>query len=100
MFGEIQFIQCDSVVVGYFCLTYGYSLDTFGRDCCIDELYIAEAYRNQGIGTEAMRHIERHLRGAGFTSLYGIWGLSFCPQQRQKGRGRKLRQKRIPKLKM
>src|SRR5690348_853282 len=37
--------------IGYIALTFGYSLEFHGRDAIVDELFLTEPYRNQGIGT-------------------------------------------------
>src|SRR5579871_3719003 len=49
-YGRVFIIQIDGKPIGYTVLTFGYSLEFHGRDAFIDELYISEPYRRQGIG--------------------------------------------------
>lgn len=56
--GRVWLIQQDSKAIGYIVLTFGYSLEYRGRDAFIDEFYIRESYRGQGIGGRAIQFIE------------------------------------------
>ncbi len=40
--------------IGYLALCFGYSLEFFGRDAFIDELYVEPAYRNHGHGSHLL----------------------------------------------
>lgn len=57
--GRIWLIEWDGTAVGYIILTFSYSLEYGGRNAFIDELYLEENYRGQGIGTEAVKFIEK-----------------------------------------
>jgi ribosomal protein S18 acetylase RimI-like enzyme len=39
---------------GYLILTWGYSLEFGGRYGLVDELYVRDGYRNEGLGTRAL----------------------------------------------
>jgi len=53
--GRILLVQSDkSDIVGYAVLAFGFSLEFGGRDAFLDELFIAEAFRGQGIGSAAL----------------------------------------------
>ena len=54
---------------GYLVLTFGYSLE-FGRDAFIDELFIAEPYRNKGKGAAALDLASREARKLGIQALH------------------------------
>jgi ribosomal protein S18 acetylase RimI-like enzyme len=69
-FGQLILIQMNGLVIGYFCLAYSFTLEKHGRDCCIDELYLEPQYRNKGIGSHTMKHIESLLASKGFKSMY------------------------------
>jgi ribosomal protein S18 acetylase RimI-like enzyme len=55
--GKVWLIQDGSEPIGYIVLTFGYSLEFRGRDAFIDELYVRERYRGQGIGTRALQFV-------------------------------------------
>lgn len=52
--GTVWLICDGDAPVGYFALTFGYSLEFHGRDAFIDEIYIRPTYRGHGWGTRAM----------------------------------------------
>lgn len=56
--GRVWLIQDDGEAIGYIVLTFGYSLEYRGRDAFIDEFYIRESHRGQGIGTKTIEFIE------------------------------------------
>jgi len=56
--GRVWLIQQAKKAIGYIVLTFGYSLEYRGRDAFIDEFYIQESYRRQGIGTKSLQFIE------------------------------------------
>jgi ribosomal protein S18 acetylase RimI-like enzyme len=57
-YGKAWLILCDAKYVGYVVLTVSFSFEYRGYDAFIDELYIAEEYRRQGIGKRAMEFVE------------------------------------------
>lgn len=56
--GRVWLIQQDNQAIGYIVLTFGYSLEYRGRDAFIDEFYIRETYRGQGVGVKTVQFIE------------------------------------------
>lgn len=56
--------------IGYAVLTFGFSLESHGRDALLDELYIAAGYRGRGIGTQVIELVEAEARKAGAKKLY------------------------------
>ncbi|HAA27466.1 MAG TPA: GNAT family N-acetyltransferase [Cyanobacteria bacterium UBA8553] len=56
--GRVWLIQDGQEAIGYVVLTFGYSLEFRGRDALIDELYIREGYRRQGVGTNTLQFVE------------------------------------------
>lgn len=56
--GRVWLIQQDGKAIGYIVLTFGYSLEYRGRDAFIDEFYIRESDRKQGIGSKVIQFIE------------------------------------------
>lgn len=67
--GRIWLIHLDGQTIGYLVATYGFSLEFFGRGIIIDELVVAEAFRSQGIGRQAIEFVEAFARGQGLHSL-------------------------------
>ncbi len=49
-----------SGIVGYLAVTFGFSLEYRGRAAFIDELFIRESSRGQGLGREALNLAERY----------------------------------------
>lgn len=54
----IWIIYANLEPAGYLVLTFGYSLEFHGRDALIDEFYIRENYRNQGIGKQTLEFVQ------------------------------------------
>ena len=53
--GRILLVQHrDAKIVGYAVLAFGFSLEFGGRDAFLDELFIADTFRGQGIGSAAL----------------------------------------------
>jgi GNAT superfamily N-acetyltransferase len=67
--GRVWMINLDGQAIGYLSATYGFSLEFYGRGIVIDELFVAEAYRSQGIGRQAIEFVEDFARGQGLHSL-------------------------------
>ena len=68
--GSIWMICSGSEQIGYFCLAYSYTLEQYGKDCFLDEIYIKPEYRKRGIGTEIMGFIARYLREKNFKAIH------------------------------
>ncbi|MCG6133681.1 MAG: GNAT family N-acetyltransferase [Nostoc sp. LLA-1] len=68
--GIIHLIYCGEDVVGYVVLTFGYSLEFHGRDAFVDELYLQEKYRRQGLGKQSLQLCERICEQKGIKALH------------------------------
>ncbi len=55
--------------IGYVALTFFFSMEYHGRCGLVDELYIREDYRGQGIGKRVFTLIEEYLHSQGMRSL-------------------------------
>jgi ribosomal protein S18 acetylase RimI-like enzyme len=55
---------------GYCVMTLGYSLEFHGPDALLDELYLREAYRGQGLGTSAIALVEAEARARGVPAVH------------------------------
>jgi len=69
-YGIVDLILIDSHIVGYVCITYGYSLEYFGRDCILDEIYIVPQYRRKGIGSYVLESVERQLNERAISAIH------------------------------
>ena len=69
-FGYVWLIEADGEAIGYVALTLGYSLEYFGRDAFIDEIYIRENYRGRGIGGRTLQFVEVQARRLGVHALH------------------------------
>lgn len=67
--GRLWLILLDGQTIGYLAATYGFSLEFYGRGIVIDELLVAEGYRSQGIGRQAIEFVEDFARSQGLHSL-------------------------------
>lgn len=68
--GMIHLIYCGEDVVGYVVLTFGYSLEFHGRDAFVDELYLREKYRRQGLGKQSLQLCESICEQRGIKALH------------------------------
>lgn len=68
--GTAWLIHVDGAVAGYLVVTFGYSLEFHGVDAFLDELFILEAFRRQGIGRRAIGVAEDACRARGVSALH------------------------------
>jgi GNAT superfamily N-acetyltransferase len=68
--GRVWVIRAGGAAIGYVVLTLGYSLEYGGRDACIDELYVREAYRGQGGGSRTLSFVAEVCRALGVCALH------------------------------
>jgi ribosomal protein S18 acetylase RimI-like enzyme len=67
--GAAWFIDTGGETAGYLVLTVGYSLEFHGRYGLLDELFVEEAFRGQGIGAQALAFAEQVCRLRGLRAL-------------------------------
>jgi ribosomal protein S18 acetylase RimI-like enzyme len=70
--GRIWIIEVNKKPVGYFCLAFSYTLEHYGKDCFMDEIYIKPEYQHLGIGSEVIRFIEDFLIRNDFKAIHLI----------------------------
>lgn len=68
--GRLFLLINSESIIGYITLTFGYSFVYGGRDAFIDEFFIKEAYRNQGVGKSTMGFIREASQGLGVKALH------------------------------
>ena len=68
-FGAAWMIELDGNVAGYLVVLLGYSLEFGGRFGLLDELFVVESCRGNGIGAEAVAFAECQCRARGWQAL-------------------------------
>lgn len=68
--GRVWIIVVEEGLVGYIVLTFGYSLEYRGRDCFIDELFIAAEHRSSGVGTAVIGLVVDAARTLGLHAIH------------------------------
>jgi GNAT superfamily N-acetyltransferase len=64
-FGVVYLVNDDQ---GYVVITWGYSLESGGREGLVDEIYLRQ--RGQGVGTQVMQALFDDLRGRGIVKMF------------------------------
>ena len=64
-FGVVYLIEKDQ---GYIVLTWGYSLESGGREALVDEIYLRK--RGQGLGARVMRAVFDHMLRQGVVKMF------------------------------
>ena len=70
--GKLFIIENENKSVGYFCIAFSYTLENYGKDCFLDEIFIEAYSRHLGIGSEVMLLIERYLKENNFKAMHLI----------------------------
>ena len=67
--GRIVVIEADLQIIGYYCLTFGFSLESHGDICLLDEIYIVPSFQHRGIGSRTIRAIALEMTQSGYKAL-------------------------------
>ncbi|MDO5096823.1 MAG: GNAT family N-acetyltransferase [Peptostreptococcaceae bacterium] len=65
-------IEADGYSVGFVNVLRGFSIWSRGKMLTIDDMYIRDEYRDQGLGTEAMKYIEDFARENGYKRVQAL----------------------------
>ena len=68
--GKIFILEKEEEEIGYLIVSYGWSLEYFGKDSIIDELYIIKSERGKGYGEEALKLLEEELVKQGINTIH------------------------------
>jgi GNAT superfamily N-acetyltransferase len=68
--GMLYIVYKEDLIIGYVCLTYGYSFEYGGKTAFIDELYLKPGHRSQGYGTQIMEFIILKAREVKIATLH------------------------------
>jgi ribosomal protein S18 acetylase RimI-like enzyme len=68
--GSIWLIQSEQKFVGYLALTYGFTFEFGGRDAFIDEFFITEKYRNEGLGRNTLLIIQNKMTELDLSAIH------------------------------
>lgn len=69
-FGRVFLICVGDEVAGYTVLTLGYSLEFHGRDAFVDELFLLEKFRGQGISQHTLEFLAAVCRENSVAALH------------------------------
>lgn len=69
-FGRVFLILLADEIAGYAVLTFGFSLEFHGRDAFVDELYLRDEHRGQGIGKRALQFLTDICAAEGVKALH------------------------------
>lgn len=65
-YGQVWILGDDPI--GYAVITWGWSLESGGRECLLDEIYVAQ--RARGLGSLLLSAVIDHARAAGATAMF------------------------------
>ncbi len=68
-YGGVWTIDADGVLVGYIVVVLGYSVEFGGRFGLLDELFVAQSHRGNGLGREALEFAEQQCKERGWRAL-------------------------------
>jgi ribosomal protein S18 acetylase RimI-like enzyme len=68
--GKVWLIQPADVAVGYVAVCFGYSIEFQGRDAFVDEFFLIESARGQGIGRQALTFVRAAVADMGIVALH------------------------------
>jgi len=69
-YGYAWLIRVNDAPAGFVIVSLGYSVEYGGQEAFIDELYVAPAFRRQGLGARAVRFAARFCRERGVTTVH------------------------------
>ena len=69
-YGRAWLILDRNDVIGYVVLCFGYSLEYLGRDAFLDEFYLKETHRRQGLGSQVLKMVEEAARACDVRALH------------------------------
>lgn len=68
--GRLFIVRNNEEEIGYLALTFGFSFEYGGRDAFIDEFYLVENHRGQGIGKKVFELLDPLAKAAGVHTLH------------------------------
>jgi GNAT superfamily N-acetyltransferase len=68
--GVVHLIRVGAETAGYLVITFGFSLEFHGRDAFVDELFLREDFRGQGIGRASIEFAGEVCRAEGIAALH------------------------------
>ncbi len=68
--GRVWIVRRGDIPAGYIVVTFGFSLESHGRDALVDEVYLLPEHRAHGVGRQVMAFVEAEMRRLGMKSIY------------------------------
>lgn len=67
--GKVWLLEYQGHKIGYAVVTYWYSLEFRGKAAFLDEIYLQQDYREQGLGSQVIQSVAEACRSQGIRSL-------------------------------
>lgn len=80
-FGRVWLMLDGDEAIGYVALCLGYSLEFYGREAIVDELYVVASHRGRGVGRRALALVEDEARALGVRALHLVVERGNAPAQ-------------------
>ncbi len=68
--GRLWIVEIDQHVAGYIALTFGFSFEFKGKDAFIDEFFLKEPFRQQGVGTKTLQFVLQEAEMLGVKAVH------------------------------
>ncbi len=68
--GKVWLIKQANAVIGYVAVCFGYSIEFQGRDAFVDEFFLIESARRQGVGRQALNFVRSAAAELGIVALH------------------------------
>jgi ribosomal protein S18 acetylase RimI-like enzyme len=70
-FGRLWLFVDESTkqAIGYIIITFGYSFECGGKEAFVDELFVLEQFRGQGLGKKAIKHAQVECKKLGLQAM-------------------------------
>jgi ribosomal protein S18 acetylase RimI-like enzyme len=68
--GRIWMVKVNKEVAGYMLLTFGFSLEFKGRNGLLDEFFLHEKWRGQGLGKQTLRLMQKEAKAMGMKAVH------------------------------
>lgn len=68
-YGQIWLVQLSQAIIGYCVLTWWFSLEFQGKSAFLDEIYLREGFRGQGLGSQIISQLADYCRQRNICAL-------------------------------
>jgi GNAT superfamily N-acetyltransferase len=68
--GQVWLLEDAAALVGYAVLTWGFGLESAGREGLLDEIFVVDGARGRGLGGLLVAHVLAEARAAGCRTIF------------------------------